>query len=149
MATDKSYSEFFKADFFKPFTEFKAPAFNFDEAFSTYRRNAEALTAAGQAIAEGVQAATRRNAEVLRANVDHALKASKEIFSGTSPEAGAAKQADYAKTAFETSLSHLREVAETVNKSTYEAFDILNKRISESFEEASKTATASKKKSNA
>lgn len=128
-------------DFFKVFGEFKAPNFDFNGLFATQRRNIEALTAIGQIAAESVQEVSRRQAEAVRSGVEGYLKASKDALTGGSPEATAAKQADYARGTFESAINHMREVSEMVTKSSFEAFDVLNKRAAESLEEFSSVAS--------
>lgn len=121
-------------------------SFDFNQLFSTQRRNLEALSAANQVVAEGVQEGFRNQAEVLRSNVETVLKASKDAFSSGSPEAGIAKQAELAKSIFETTLSNLREATEMATKCGFEAFEVLNKRASENLNEISKVAAHPKKK---
>lgn len=131
------------------FAEMFKNTLDFNQLFSTQRRNIEALSAANQAVVEGAQAITRRQAEVLRTNVEDALKASKDMMTAGTPETNMTKQADFAKTMFESTLSHLREITEMATKSGFEAFDVLNKRAAETLEEISKasgTTTTSKKK---
>jgi phasin family protein len=125
-------------------------AFDFNQLVATQRRNIEALSEANQVVVEGAQAISRRQAEVIRTNVEDALKASKALLTSGTPETNLTKQADFAKSMFETTLSNLREVTEMVTKSGFEAFDVLNKRAAETLEEissASSTKTATKKKS--
>lgn len=134
------------------FSDLFKNAFDFNQLFSTQRRNIEALSAANQAVVEGAQAISRRQAEVIRSNVEDALKASKEILTTGTPETNLTKQSDYAKSIFENTLTNLREITEMATKSGFEAFDVLNKRAAETLEEISKAAgastqTASKKKS--
>ncbi len=131
------------------FNDFFKGAFDFNQIFSTQRRNIEAISAANQVFVEGAQAVSRVQAEAVRNGVENVLKASKDIMSGGSPETGLAKQADFAKSIFETTLSNLREITETVTKSGFEAFEVLNKRAAESMEEISKaSSTTAKKKSS-
>src|SRR4051812_13393186 len=111
------------------FTDLFKNAFDFNQLFSTQRRNIEALSAANQAVVEGAQAISRRQAEVIRSNVGDVLKASKDILTSGTPETNLTKQADLAKVIFENTLSNLREITETVTKSGFEAFDVLNKRV--------------------
>lgn len=148
--TNAAYADIFKiwSDFKPPFA---APSFDFNSIFTIQRRNIEALTAANQVMAEGIQAVTRRQAEIARSNVEQAIKATREIIATGSPEGGAAKQADFAKGQFEKTLTNLREVSEMVTKSGFEAFDLLNKRIAETFEEISdvvSSTTPKKSKKN-
>lgn len=135
---------------FKIFGDFKTPAFDFNSLFEVQRRNIEAFTAANQVVTEGVQNIARRQAEVLRNNVDSVLSASKEFSAGGSPEVSVEKQANLTKALWEKSLANAREVSEIVTKSSFEAFDLLNKRAAESFDElntvASTTAAKAGKK---
>jgi phasin family protein len=131
------------------FADYFKNALDFNQLFSTQRRNIEAISAVNQAVVESAQAISRRQAEVVRDNVESMLKASKEIFTSGSPENNISKQADLAKSIFENTLSNLREITETVTKSSFEAFDALNERAKESLEELSKAAnSAPAKKSN-
>ena len=135
MAVQNPYAEAFKY-----WSAYRAPQFqSFDvsEVLNYGRRNAEAVTAAGQSLAEGVQAIARRQAELTRAQVETVLKTTKDMLVNGSPEINTAKQAELAKRVFEASLNNLREVSELVTKSGFEVFDVLNKRATESIEELS------------
>ena len=137
------------ADLFKNFQNFKTPsvaAFDFNQFATVGRRNAEAVSAASQAVAESAQAITRRQAELARGHVETVLKTTKEMLVNGSPEINTTKQVEFAKTLFESSLNNLREVSELVAKSSFEVFDVLNRRASETIEEFSNVKTASKKK---
>jgi len=133
------------------FTDMFKNNFDYNQLLTTGRRNLEAASEASQAIVENAQAISRRQAEIARANVEGALKASKDIFTSGTPETNIAKQAAFAKNAFESALSNLREVSEMAAKSCFEIFDVVTSRAAESMEEMSKatsaSAPASKKKS--
>lgn len=140
------------ADMMKYWSDFQTPSmpnFDMNQAVSSGRRNAEAMTAAGQAMSESVQAISRRQAELARAHVEKVLKTSKDMLVNGSPEINTTKQVELAKTLFESSLNNLREVSELVTKSGFEVFDVLNKRASESIEEITSYAPASSKKKSA
>ena len=136
MVDTRAFSEVFKM-----FGDFKMPQMDLNDMFASQRRNLEAFSSASQAVTEGVQAISRRQAEVARANVEQYLKASREMLSAGSPETNAAKQADYARAMFESSINNLREVSEMVSKTMFEAADVINQRMTESFEEASSAAS--------
>lgn len=131
------------ADYAKLWSEFKpaaVPGFDQTQFMTYFRRNAEALSAAGTVVTDGAQLVSRRQAELLRTNIEQMLKAAKDMMVSGSPEINTTKQAELAKSLFETSLSNLREVSELVAKSGFEAFDVINKRAAESLEEISKLA---------
>ncbi len=136
------------ADMMKQFSDYKAPSFaslqsiDANQIMSIGRKNAEACSAAAQALAESAQAITRRQAELARAQVEKTLKTAKDQLVNGSPEINTTKQVEFAKTMFESSLNNLREVGELVTKSCFEAFDVLNRRASQSIEEMTGAATA-------
>lgn len=119
---------------------------DFNQLFSTQRRNIEAISAANQAAVEGAQAIARRQAEIARSNVETALKASKDLLTSGTPETNLAKQAELTKSFFESALTNLREVSEMATKASFEVFDVLNQRAAENFEEISKASATAKKK---
>lgn len=138
------------AEWTKMFGEFKAPAFDVSAVVTQLRRTGETGTTLYQIANETVQAATRRNAEMLRSNAEHVLKASKELMSNATPESAASKQAEIAKTWLDYNVNCVRELMEMGAKSAQEAFDVVNKRVAEQMKEisevASSAATSSKKK---
>ncbi len=135
------------ADMMKNFTQMQAPempsmpSMDVNHVMSVGRRNAEACSAAGQAMAESAQAISRRQAELARAQVEKFLKTTKEMLVNGSPEINTTKQVEFAKTMFESSLNNLREVGELMTKSSFEVFDVMNRRTSESIEEMTKKAS--------
>lgn len=143
MATTNPYADMMK--FWSDYQTPHMPAFDISQAVSFSRRNAEAVTAAGQALSESAQAISRRQAELARAHVEKLLKTTKDMLVNGSPEINTTKQVELAKTVFESSLNNLREVSELVAKSGFEVFDVLNKRASESIEEMTASAPTKKK----
>lgn len=139
MATQNPYADMMKM-WNDKWSEYKAPQMpNFDmsQAMTCGRRNMEAVSTAGQTMAESVQAICRRQAELARTHVEKVLKTTKDMLVNGSPEINTGKQMELAKTVFESSLNNLREVSELCTKSGFEVFDVLNKRASASIEEIS------------
>lgn len=133
MATKNQYN-----DYMRMFAEFKpASAIDQGQWLSMCRRNAEAFTAAGTVMTDSVQLVSRRQAEMFRTNMERCIQATKEMMSGGSPELNTTKQAELAKSMFEQSLSNMREVSELITKSSFEAFDVINRRTAESMDEIS------------
>jgi phasin family protein len=122
------------------FSDMFKHSIDFNQLFSSQRRNVEALTEAGQVWVEGAQEVSRASAETLRSNMETVLKNSKDVFSGRTPEASLAKQADFARSIFENTLVNLRELTEMCTKCGFEAFEVLNRRASESMHELGKNS---------
>jgi len=124
-------------------------AYDFDKIISAGRQNAKAFSDAAKAAAEGAQAVSRRQAEILQKTAEEASKYWKDVSSNSkSPEAGMAKQAEYTKQTIESAVANSKELFEMAAKSNSEASDIISKRIAESLSEISSN-TNKKKKSEA
>jgi phasin family protein len=122
-------------DFTKLFSEYRLPVVDMSNFFNIQRRNIEAFSAASQVFAESVQALSRRQAELVQDHVEQLLKTTKDVLSAGSPEAGAAKQADYAKSLMANSFNSFRELAEMASKSNVEVMDVLSNRAVKNIEE--------------
>jgi phasin family protein len=137
-------NEMFKnADAFK--SMFKGN-FDMNQPIDALRRNAEAVTEACQVVAEGAQENFRAGTETLRSNVETVLKNSKDVFTSGSPEASLAKGADLLRSLYENTLANVREITEMATKVGFEAFEVLNKRASETMDEISQPAPRTSKK---
>jgi len=122
--------------------DMRAPGVDVESIVAMQRKNLEALTQAHQVAIEGVQAVLRHQLETARRTMEEFSS----MFSGFlqpngSMEARLAKQADYSKTALEKGLSNAREITDLVTKANTEAFNVLTRRMSESFEEIRDLAT--------
>jgi phasin family protein len=138
-----------KGDLFKNADAFKGmfkTNFDMNQPLNVIRRNAEAVTEACQVVAEGAQESFRAGTESLRSNVETVLKNSKSVFSSNSPEAGLAKSADLARSIYESTLANVREMTEMATKCSFEAFEVLSARASESVSELSETTAHPVKK---
>jgi phasin family protein len=113
------------------FAGFKVPNVDVEALISAQRRNVEAFTAANKVAVDGVKELAARQAEFTRATVDAYVAATRELMGVKDVQTGVAKQVELTKTAFETSVSNLRELAEIANKTNTEAFEVLNKRFVE------------------
>lgn len=131
------------------FADLKFTGVDMDAMMAVQRRNIEAFTAANQAALEGLQAATRRQAEMLRQSVDEATQAMKDMLAAGSPEEKAARQTDLAKTAFARAVANTRELTDIVARSQGEALDVINKRVTEGLEEVKSMIAKRTKESRA
>ena len=125
---------FFDIDPSKVLADLKIPGVDVESLVSAQRRNIEALTQANHLAVEGVQAVARRQAEILRNGFEEASSLMRDMIA-SSPQDRVAKQTEAAKRAIEKSISNAREIAEMVAKVNSEAFDVINKRMTESLDE--------------
>lgn len=126
---------FFDVDVSKAFAGFTFPGFDVESMVAAQRKNLEALTQANQLAVEGVQAVARRQVELARQAVDEASAVLREWTQPGAPEERLAKNVELAKHAFEKGVANARELAELVTKANTEAFNVIQKRVAEGFEE--------------
>jgi phasin family protein len=139
------YTDFNKAaaDFGKLFVNGKAPIFDVEAAIASQRKNVEALTVANQVAFEGAQTVLRREVEIVRDAVEGLTNVAKEIAAAGSFEEKLAKQAEIAKSSFETALANFRELSGLVQKTSDQAVSVISKRVVDNLDEV-KSAMAAK-----
>lgn len=145
MAT-KHADQFFDFDVSKYLADFKVPGLDVDSLVASQRKNIEALTQANKLAFDGFQAVVKRQTEILRQTIDEIAQVTKDIAEPGNPQDKAAKQTELAKDAFERSLSNLRELSEMIARSNGEAFDLLNKRFTQTLDEVRDSFLKSVKK---
>jgi len=124
---------------------YKVPQFDVDSIMNAQRKNIDAMTAANKAAVEGVQALAARQNEIFQETLAGATEAVSQLTTVAGPEDAAAKQAELLKVSFEKALGNMKELAELAAKSNADASEVINARISESFDEVKKQAAKTKK----
>ena len=143
----KSVSAFPNVDFSKFAAQLKMPSVDAGQVAASYRKNVEAITSASQVAIAGMQAVSQRQAEILSESMEEYMRLLREFSTPTSAKEAASMQAEFAKHAFETMLSHMREISEMITKTNDESLEVINKRVTEMLREFK--ALAGKKKSEA
>lgn len=141
MASDKPEFPFFNFDVKKFVGDMKMPNVDMDAIVSSSRKNIEALTQANRIAFEGFQAVAKRQVEIMRETMTEAASVLRSMTSNPS-EAKVAPEV--LKKAFEAALANMRELAEMTSKANSEAFDVIQKRVTESIAEV-KSLTAKAK----
>jgi phasin family protein len=126
-------------DMSKLMEQFRIPGVDWAELMAAQQKNLDALTRANQTLLQGAEAVMKREMEILQKAMEEATAASQALMSETDPQANATKRFELARTAFETALANMRELAELAGKSHREALDVVNKRTLAAFDEV-KTA---------
>ena len=132
---------FLDFDVTKVMSEFRVPTLDVDAVVASQRKNIEALTQANQLAVEGVQAVARRQVEIARQAMEEFSAMIRDLAQPVSPEDRLAKQAEFSKQALEKGLTNARELTEMVAKANNEAFNVINKRLSEGLDEVRDYAT--------
>lgn len=132
------------AEFSKMFGDLKFPAMPDMDAFlAAHRRNMETLSAANRVALEGAQTVAKRHMEIVQQTMQEMTETIRELSSPESPQARAAKQAELIKQAYERAVSHMKELADLIQRSNGEALGMLNQRFAEAMDEVKAMAQKS------
>jgi phasin family protein len=123
-------------DMFKKFGEqLKVQPFDMTKIMEQQQKNLEAMTKSWQAMAEGASGIAQKQKEIFEAAMRDMAEMAQSYKPGGNPQEVMAKQAEFAKKAMEAAVANTRDIAELVQKSSTEAFKIVQDRMKESYEE--------------
>lgn len=123
-------------DMFKNLGEqLKVPSLDMSKIMEHHQKNLEAMTKSWQAMAGGATEIAMKQREVFDAAVKDVTAMVQQYKPAGSPQEIMAKQGEFAKKAMEAAITNTRDIAELVQKSSTEAFKIVQDRMRESYEE--------------
>ena len=126
--------DFSTFDVTKMLESLKVPGVDWKALMDSQAKNITALSEANQRAVEGLQTIAKRQMQIMHQAMTEAANVARQAaVAGTREEL--ARQSERAKQAFEQAIANMRELAETMQKSSQEAFDIVNRRISASLDE--------------
>lgn len=132
-------------DMFKNLGEqLKVPSLDMSKIMEHHQKNLEAMTKSWQAMAGGATEVAKKQREVFDEAVKDVTAMVQQYKPVGNPQEIMAKQAEFAKKAMEAAITNTRDIAELVQKSSTEAFKIVQDRMKESYEEI-RTAVEKKK----
>lgn len=117
------------------FGDMKMPEFNVDAMVAAQQKNLEAMNLANKTVVESWQGFAKKQAELWQTAVEDTGVFAQDVASAKEPTDKVAKQAAFAKAAFENSLSTAREAQEIAAKTTNQTVDIVSKRWAEGLDE--------------
>ena len=123
-------------DMFKNLGEqLKIPSLDMSKIMEHQQKNLEAMTKSWQAMASGATEIASKQRAIFEEAVKDVTTMVQEYKPGGSPQDVLAKQTEFAKKAMEAAIANTRDIAELVQKSSTEAFKIVQDRMKESYEE--------------
>ena len=123
-------------DMFKKLGEqLKVPSFDMTKLMEQQQKNLEAMTKSWQAMAGGAGEIDQKQRAIFEAAMKDLAEMAQAYKPGGSPQDALAKQTEFAKKAMEAAIANTRDIAELVQKSSTEAFKIVQDRMKESYEE--------------
>ena len=123
-------------DMFKKMGEqLKIPQFDMSKLMEHHQKNLEAMGKSWQAMASGAGEIASKQRAIFEEAVKDVTAMVQDYKPGGNPQEIVAKQAEFAKKSMEAAITNTRDIAELVQKSTGEAFRIVQDRMRESYEE--------------
>ena len=115
--------------------QLKIPSFDMSRIMEHHQKNLEAMTKSWQAVASGATEIASKQRAIFEQAVQDVTAMVQEYKPGGSAQEIVAKQTEFAKKAMEAAIANTRDIAELVQKSSTEAFAIVQDRMKESYEE--------------
>ena len=123
-------------DMFKTFGEqLKIPTVDMSKVMEHHQKNLEAMTRSWQAMATGATEVAQKQRAIFEEALKEVGAMAQEYKPGGNPQEIMAKQSEFAKKAMEAAIANTRDIAELVQKSSSDAFKIVQDRMKESYEE--------------
>ena len=122
-------------DFTKVWADMKMPEFNVDAMVAAQQKNIEAMNLANKAVVESWQGFAKKQAELWQGAMEDTGVLAQDVASAKEPTDKMAKQAAFAKTAFENGMSNARAAQEMAAKTANKTVDIVSKRWTEGLDE--------------
>lgn len=122
-------------DFTKIWADMKMPEFNVDAMVAAQQNNMETINLANKTVVDSWQGFAKKQAALWQAAVEDSGVFAQDVASAKEPTDKVAKQAAFAKAAFENGLSTAREAQEIAAKTTNKTVDIVSKRWAEGLDE--------------
>jgi phasin family protein len=123
-------------DMFKKLGEqLRIPQFDMSKLMEHQQKNLEAMSKSWQAMASGASEIATKQRAIFEEAVKDVTAIVQDYKPGGGPQEIMTKQAEFAKKAMEAAITNTRDIAELVQKSTGEAYRIVQDRMKESYEE--------------
>jgi len=142
--TNKPEAASMQEQFTKLLENFKIPGVDVRAILDSHKKNFDSLTEAMRITTVGATAVFQRQQEILRNALEQAAAMARDLAATGSPQEVAASQQELFKKALETGLANARELAEMVEKSNREAFEVIQRRMTEGLEEIRRSLPRSK-----
>jgi len=99
-----------------------------EEMINSQKKTMEAMAAASQAIFEGVNSFSKKQVEILNKAISSAKDATSEIAKGN-PQESVVKSIELTAEAIKNAQANVMDLSKVAEKTSKEAFDILNTRF--------------------
>jgi len=125
--------------------DMKLPSPDLEALVARHKKNLEALDQAAKTAGSGASTILTRQREMVQEALDE-ISAMAGTLKSSDPQSMVAAQADFAKRSFEMAIKNTSEIAGLAQKSSADAFKVLQQNMQETLEEARKAMTQATRK---
>lgn len=126
--------------------DMKLPSPDLEALVARHKKSLEALDQAAKTAGSGASAILARQREMVQEALDEISAMTDNFKGGGDPKSLMTAQADFARRSFEMAIRNTSEIAGLAQKSSAEAFKVLQQNMQETLEEARKAMTQAGKK---
>jgi|GEM_PF-303009 len=136
--TDKKATEDLVSMFMNFGKDMKLPSPDLEALVERHKKNLQALDTAAKTAGTGATEIVTRQREMVQEALNEIATMAEKVKGGTDPQAMMTAQSEFAKRSFETAIQNTSELAGLAQKSSTEAFKVLQQNMQETLEETRK-----------
>ncbi|HEX6958233.1 MAG TPA: TIGR01841 family phasin [Ferrovibrio sp.] len=144
MSKTTTENPFAAFDFTKLFGNLQMPGFDPSALAAAQQKNLDAVAAANKRALEGYQALVKRQAEIFQETMQEIARIAQQNATAGAAQGGLGKQSELLQQSIEKALANIRELTEIASKTNTEAFETINRRLSENLEELKRSFAQAK-----
>jgi len=136
--TDKKATDDLVSMFMNFGKDMKLPSPDLEALVERHKKNLQALDTAAKTAGSGATEIVSRQREMVQEALDEIAAMADKMKGGADPQTMMTAQAEFARRSFETAIKNTSEIAGLAQKSSTEAFKVLQQNMQETLEEARK-----------
>jgi phasin family protein len=144
--TDKKATDDLVSMFMNFGKDMKLPSPDLEALVERHKKNLQALDAAAKTAGSGATEIATRQREMVQEALDEITAMAQNMKGGVDPQTMMTAQAEFARRSFETAIRNTSEIAGLAQKSSTEAFKVLQQNMQETLEETRKMMMGQTKK---
>lgn len=144
--TDKKATEDLVSMFMNFGKDMNLPSPDLEALVERHKKNLQALDTAAKTAGTGATEIVTRQREMVQEALNEISTMAEKVKGGTDPQAMMLAQSEFAKRSFETAIKNTSELAGLAQKSSTEAFKVLQQNMQETLEETRRMMMGQTKK---
>lgn len=144
--TDKKATEDLVSMFMNFGKDMNLPSPDLEALVERHKKNLQALDTAAKTAGTGATEIVTRQREMVQEALNEISTMAEKVKGGTDPQAMMMAQSEFAKRSFETAIKNTSELAGLAQKSSTEAFKVLQQNMQETLEETRRMMMGQTKK---